>query len=107
MAIDCDPSKYSQDGYGGAFANDPIDDMKVNLKYEVVRVVNSSIYEDFINLFIPESAWDTTENGDELYISYGRHYWLYQPFWSALSEYDQSEASKLYSINAEKDLLRS
>ena len=36
FAINCDPSKYYQQGHGGYLANDGIDDMKVNVKYEMV-----------------------------------------------------------------------
>ncbi len=49
LVIDCDPTKYSQKGHGGYLANDPIDDTKVNVKYEVVRRENSSVYEDFVH----------------------------------------------------------
>ena len=106
LAIDCDPEKYPQKGHGGLLANDPIDDTKVNLKYETVLKADGITYEDFIYLYIPESSWESTENGDELYISYGRHYWLYEPFWNSLSVADKSEAEKLYDINPRKDLLR-
>ena len=87
------------------YANDPIDDMKVNLKYETVAKPNSSTYEDFVHVYIAESVWDTISNLDELFISYGKQYWLYRPFWDSLSAADQAEAAKLYSIDPNKDLL--
>ena len=85
LAIDCDPTKFPQKGHGGTLANDPIDDIKVNAKYEVVMKPQFSsnaisIYEDFVHLYITESCWESIENGDEIYISYGRQYWLYAPF---------------------------
>ena len=87
------------------YANDPIDDMKVNLKYETVAKPNSSAYEDFVHLYIAESAWDTIRNLDELFISYGKLYWMYRPFWNSLSPADKEEAMKLYSIVPNEDLL--
>ena len=97
QAIDCDPEKYGrqQQGHGGQYANDPIDDMKVNLKYETVEKPNSSVYEDFVYVYITESAWDDIRNFDELFISYGKQYWLYRPFWNSLSATDQKEAAKM------------
>ena len=105
FAIDCDPSKYYQQGHGGYLANDGIDDMKVNVKYEMVLNKESSTYENFVHLYITESAWDGIQNGDELFISYGRHYWLHKPFWDSLSRTDKVEAAKLYGINPDSDLL--
>ncbi len=87
------------------YANDPIDDMKVNLKYETVNKPNSSVYEDFVYLYITESAWDVITNFDELFNAYGKQYWLYRSFWDSLSETDQEEAAKLYSIDSELDLI--
>ena len=87
------------------YANDPIDDMKVNLKYETVAKPNTSAYEDFVHVYIAESVWDTISNLDELFISYGKQYWLYRPFWDSLSAADQDEAQKLYSINPNEDLI--
>jgi len=87
------------------YANDPIDDMKVNLKYEIVYKPNSSVFEDFVHLYITESAWDTISNSDELFISYGKLYWMYRPFWNSLSPADKEEAMILYSIVPKEDLL--
>lgn len=95
LPIDCDPTKYSQKGHGGYVANDPIDDTKVNVKYEVVRRENSNMYEDFVHLYITKSSWDETGNGNELYLSYGIHYWLFRRFRDNLSASDKSEAEKL------------
>ena len=66
------------------YANDPMNDMKVNMKYEIVTKTNSSLFEDFVYLYIPESAWDDINNSDELFIAYGKQYWLYRPFWDIL-----------------------
>ena len=66
---------------------------------------NSSVYEDFVYVYVAESAWDTIANLDELFISYGKQYWLYQPFWESLSEADKVEAVKLYSINVDTELI--
>jgi len=53
QAIDCYPGKYWRyAGHGGMYANDPIDDMRANLKYETVNKPNCSVYEDFVNLYI-------------------------------------------------------
>ena len=71
----------------------------MNLKYEVVNKPNSSAYEDFVNLYITESAWDSLQNMDELFIAYGKQYWLYRPFWDSLSASDKVEAAKLNGIN--------
>ena len=87
------------------YANDPIDDMKVNLKYETVAKLNTSAYEDFVHVYIAESVWDTISNLDELFISYGKPYWLSRPFWDSLSPADQEEAVKLYSIDPNEELL--
>ncbi len=57
--MDCDPEKFGrrQAGHGGAYSNYPIeDDFKLNLKYEVVRKPNSSVFEDFVYIHITESA---------------------------------------------------
>ena len=107
QAIDCDPTKYGrkQKGHGGMYANDPIDDLRINLKYEVVQKANTSAYEDFVHIYITESAWNQIENNDELLISYGKQYWLYRPFWNSLSEADQEEAAKLYDIDPEEEII--
>jgi hypothetical protein len=81
FAINCDPAKYSQHGHGVYLANDGIDDMKANVKYEMVLNTEISTYENFVHLYIAESPWDGIQNGDALFISYGRHYWLYKPLW--------------------------
>ena len=51
-----------QQGHG----NDPINDLKVNLKYETVTKQTSAAYEDFVHVYITEryntsSAQNTTE----------------------------------------------
>ena len=56
-------------------------------------------------VYVTEPAWDSIANLDELFIAYGKEYWLYRPFWDELSEYDQLEEAKLYSINMETELL--
>ncbi len=81
------------------YANDPMDDMKVNMKYEIVTKTNSSVFEDFVYLYIPESARDDINNSDELLIAYGKQYWLYRLFWDTLSAEDQKEATKVYQID--------
>ena len=83
-----------QTGHVGMYANDPMDDRKVNMKYEIVTKTNSSVFEDFVYLYIPESARDDINNSDELLIAYGKQYWLYRPFWDTLSAEDQKEATK-------------
>ena len=85
--------------------NDPIDDMMVNMKYEIVTKPNSSVFEDFVYLYITESAWDDIAVSDELFIAYGKQYWLYRPFWDTLSARDQSEAAKLYQIDPVRELI--
>ena len=87
------------------YANDPMDDMKVNMKYEIVTKTNSSVFEDFVYLYIPESAWDDINNSDELFIAYGKQYWLYRPFWDTLSAEDQKEATKVYQIDPVRELI--
>ena len=87
------------------YANDPIDDMKVNMKYEIVTKPNSSVFEDFVYLYIAESAWDDISVSDELFIAYGKQYWLYRPFWDTLSATDQREAAKLYQIDPVRELI--
>ncbi len=107
QAIDCDPVKYGrkQQGHGGMLANDPVNDMMVNLRYETVCCKNSSVYEDFVYVYVTESAWETIAKLDELFLAYGKHYWMYRPFWNSLSADDQKEAAKYYSINPDVDLL--
>ncbi len=63
------------------------------------------MYEDFVYLYIAESAWDSISNSDELFISYGKQYWLYRPFWDCLSAADKREATKLYNINPDAVML--
>ena len=63
-------------------------------------------YEDFVHIYIKESYWDIVETGDELYISYGRYFWLYEPFWNELSVADKAEVEKLYNIDPTKDLIK-
>ena len=94
-----------QQGHGGQYANDPIDDCKVNLRYEKVEKPNSTVYEDYVHVYITEPAWETIANLDELFIAYGKDYWLYRPFWDDLSEVDQREAAKLYDIDVDTELL--
>ncbi len=107
QAIDCNPEKYrrKQAGHRGDLANDPIDDLMTNLKYEVASKPNSSVYEDFVYVYIAESAWDDISNNDELFIAYGKQYWLYRPFWNSLSEANQREAAKLYNFDPEEELI--
>ena len=68
---------------------------------------NSSVYEDLVFLYVTESAWDDTSNMDELFIFYGKQYWLYRLFWDSLSAEHQEEEAKLYSIDLETDLIDS
>ena len=79
--------------------------MRVNLNYETVFKPNSSVLEDFVYLYVEQSAWDKITNNDELFLAYGKQYWMYRPFWDTLSEADQAEAAKLYSIDPERDLI--
>ena len=74
----------------------------------MVTKPNSSVYEDFVYLYITESAWDDISNLDELFmIAYGKQYWLYRLFWDSLSAEHQEEEAKLYSIDLETDLIDS
>ncbi len=54
LAIDCNPSKYHKKGHSGVLANNPIDDSKVNVKYDVVRKDNSIMYDYFVHLYNTE-----------------------------------------------------
>ncbi len=74
LTIVRDPEKYGQKEtvHGDHSANDPIDDLKTNLRCKVVSKPNSSVYEDFVYVYIAESAWDNISNNNELFIAYVR-----------------------------------
>ena len=42
---------------------------------------------------------------DQLFIAYGKQYWLYRPFWDTLSATDQREAAKVYQIDPVRELI--
>ena len=77
--------------HGAIYADDPIDDNKVNSTYHACYDDNGALLSK-IALHITRSSWDNMEEGMEIFTSYGfKNYWLQKHRWLELSYDDKRE----------------
>ena len=103
--IDGDSSKYSQQGQCALLMKDPMNTAWVNTALEIVQKANTSALEDYVHVYISERNWNLIETNDELFMSFGKHFWCEKQNWESLSIHHQNCAMDVYDINQLKDLI--